>query len=183
MSKELVKLSELHHDVQVAFKNDALKLLLNQQPHDSWVKKHPMTKNPYLPIDKVEFMLDRIFQEWKVEVVREGVMFNSIYVTVRLHYKDPVTGEWRFHDGVGAKACQLDSGSKSSQMENIKEAAVMMALPIAKSLAIKDAADHLGKLFGRDLNRKDTVNFAGAYTVVDTKPDNNYDTKSNDLPL
>jgi hypothetical protein len=29
-----------------------------------------------------------------------------------------------------------------------------MALPMAKSYAIKDACDHFGKLFGRDLNRK-----------------------------
>ena len=34
-----------------------------------------------------------------------------------------------------------------------------MALPIAKTVALKDAADHLGKLFGSDLNRKDTLNY------------------------
>ena len=38
-----------------------------------------------------------------------------------------------------------------------------MALPIAKVAAIKDAADELGALFGRDLNRKDVVQFAGAF--------------------
>jgi hypothetical protein len=35
----------------------------------------------------------------------------------------------------------------------------MMALPMAKSYAIKDACDHFGKLFGRDLNRKETMGF------------------------
>ncbi len=34
-----------------------------------------------------------------------------------------------------------------------------MALPMAKSYAIKDACDHFGKLFGRDLNRKETMGF------------------------
>jgi hypothetical protein len=37
----------------------------------------------------------------------------------------------------------------------------MMALPIAKSIAIKDACDHFGDLFGANLNRKDIVQFTG----------------------
>jgi hypothetical protein len=35
----------------------------------------------------------------------------------------------------------------------------MMVLPMAKSYAIKDACDQFGKLFGRDLNRKETMGF------------------------
>lgn len=173
-SKQLPALADLHNDVETAFKNDQLKVLLNQPPHKTWVKAHPLvkTKNEqgqsvpaqYLPIDKVEFLLDRIFQEWKVEVLREGVMFQSIYVTVRIHYKDPVTGEWRYHDGVGAKSVQTDSGKSAAELIYIKDAAVMMALPSAKSYAIKDACEHLGKLFGRDLNRRGTVDFTGSYS-------------------
>lgn len=34
-----------------------------------------------------------------------------------------------------------------------------MAFPNAKSLAIKDACDHFGRLFGADLNRKDYVEY------------------------
>ena len=36
-----------------------------------------------------------------------------------------------------------------------------MALPLAKSIAIKDACDHFGDLFGANLNRKDVANFKG----------------------
>jgi hypothetical protein len=46
-----------------------------------------------------------------------------------------------------------------------------MALPSAKSYAIKDAAEHFGAIFGRDLNRKDIIQFSGAHTkeeVVET---------------
>ena len=32
-----------------------------------------------------------------------------------------------------------------------------MAFPLAKTLAVKDAADMFGKLFGSDLNRRDTL--------------------------
>lgn len=34
-----------------------------------------------------------------------------------------------------------------------------MAFPIAKTLAVKDAADHFGTLFGANLNRKDVIQF------------------------
>lgn len=159
----LPKLSDLHHAPEEAFKTDQLSLLLNQPPHASWVKKHPMYGNKYLPIDKIEFLLTRIFQQWRVEVLSTTAVFNSILVTVRLHYRNPVTGEWSWHDGVGAKDLQLDSGAKPSDLSAIKGNAVMLAAPIAKSLAIKDATDHLGALFGRDLNRKDTLMFSGSY--------------------
>ena len=33
----------------------------------------------------------------------------------------------------------------------------MMAAPSAESFAIKDAAEKLGKIFGKDLNRKDAM--------------------------
>ena len=161
--KQLPKLADLHHDVQTAFKNDELNLLLNQPPSAAWVKKHPMTGQPYLPIDKVEFLLTYIFQEWYVEVKQVQALFQSIAVTVSLYYKNPLTGAWCKTEGVGASPVQTDAGKNASDLGAIKNAAVQMAVPAAKSYAIKDAAEHLGILFGRDLNRKDTVQFAGAY--------------------
>lgn len=173
-AKNLPTLSELHHDIAEAFKNDKFKLLMNQPPHETWIKKHPLAKVKndegknvparYLPIDKVELLLDRIFQMWRIEVLREYTMFNSIGVTVRVHYLHPVTGTWEFHDGVGAKSVQTDAGATAADLGAIKDAAVQMALPSAKSYAIKDACDHLGKLFGKDLNRANTKNFIGSYT-------------------
>jgi hypothetical protein len=66
--------------------------------------------------------------------------------------------------GVGAAPVQTDKGSSAIDLASIKSRAVQIAVPIAKSLAKKDAAEELGALFGRDLNRKDTVMFAGAYS-------------------
>jgi len=53
------------------------------------------------------------------------------------------------------------SGNLNMDMSNVNKGAVMMALPIAKSIAIKDACDHFGDLFGANLNRKDIVQFTG----------------------
>jgi len=164
--KQLMSLSQLVQDPEAAFKNDQLKSRLNTSPPKQWVKTNPYANNSqYLPIDKVELMLDAIFQEWKVEVLEVSQLFNAVRVTVRVHYKNPINSQWYFHDGVGAKELQTkkDTGTLMPDFSNINKSACEMALPIAKTNAIKDACDHLGKLFGRDLNRKDAIAFTPAY--------------------
>jgi hypothetical protein len=162
----LPTLKELHLDIDQAFKSDALNVLLNQPVPSKWVKDHPMAAGvKYLPIDKVEFMLTRIFQEWKVEVVNYAALFQSVSVHVRLHYKNPITGEWLYQDGLGAVAVQTDKGASAADLSKIKSDAIMKALPAAESYAIKDAAEKLGTIFGKNLNRKDAISFeAGSYS-------------------
>lgn len=165
--KQLPSLQELTLDVDASFKNDQFNLLLNQPPVKAWVKDHPFAKNVrYIPIDKIEHLLTRIFQQWKVEVISFQALFNSVTCHVRLHYLNPVNGSWSFSDGLGAVGVQTDKGANASDLNAIKQDAVMKALPAAKSYAIKDAAEHLGVLFGRDLNRKDTI----AFNTTITKP-------------
>lgn len=165
---KLPKLQDLHHDIQEAFKTDQLNLLLNQQPKKEWVKDHPVAKGvKYIPIDKVEFLLTKIFGEWKVEILSEGQMFNSVYVKVRLHYKNPLNGLWAFHDGLGAVGVQTDKGASASDLSAIKQDAIMKALPAAESYAIKDAAEKLGQLFGSNLNRKDVITYESSYKIPD----------------
>ena len=159
-------LADLNKDIQAAFKHDQLNTLLNQQPPQTWVKQNKFANNSlYLPIDKVEFLLTRIFQQWRCEVIDYKQLFNSVSCHIRLHYLNPITGEWSFHDGVGAADIQVKAGSSASELQNINRNATGMALPIAKSYALKDAAHHLGKLFGKDLNRADAVEFSGAYDM------------------
>lgn len=158
----LPTIAELTGDIEAAFKNDQFNLLMNQEPPLKWVKKHPYISNHhYMPIDKVEYLLKKLFKLYKIEVLKTGMLLNTVEVQVRVHYLHPVVNEWMFHDGVGAQELQTqkDSGNLKLDMSNVNRGAVTMALPIAKSLAIKDAADHLGKLFGADLNRKDTLSF------------------------
>lgn len=163
MSK-LPSLQDLSLDITAAGKQDELNLLLNQQPPASWVKQHPFAKGvSYLPIDKIEMLLTRIFQQWKVEVIKTEQLFNSVAVTVRLHYRNPLTGEWLSHDGVGAVGVQTDKGAAASDLNAIKHDAIMKALPAAKSYAIKDAAENIGALFGANLNRRDVVEFTPSY--------------------
>lgn len=162
MSKELVKktFSDLiESDKIVKMANlDEFNALINQEPPAKWIKTNPYANNSkYLPIDKVELLLRKIYKDVDIEVLREGVMFNALYVTVRIHYTHPVTGDKCFKDGTGAKQIQTKKGASPADMANINNNAVEMALPIAKTNAIKDSCHTLGRIFGGDLNRKDIL--------------------------
>lgn len=160
----LPTLADLNKDIQAAFKNDQFNLLLNQQPPQTWVKEHPFAKGvKYIPVDKIEFLLTRIFQQWRCEVIEYKQLFNSVTCHIRLHYLNPINGEWSYQDGVAAVDVQTKAGASPAELDKINTNAVMKALPAAKSYALKDAAELLGELFGKNLNRKDVIAFSGAY--------------------
>jgi hypothetical protein len=167
MSKEIVKheislptLQELYADPSEIVKSDQLQAILNLPPPADWIKTHPYIAGyKYLPIDKIEFLLKRIFKRYRIEVLREGTSFNGVFCVVRVHYLHPITGEWDFHDGIGAEQLQTAKGKSAADLANINQGAIGMAFPIAKTRAIKDACDHFGTTFGSDLNRKDTLQF------------------------
>lgn len=167
MSNKLIpKLTDIISDTDIFAKSDELKSILNVNPPEAWVNTNKYANNSlYLPIDKHETLLDRIFKRWRIEVLKTSTMFNAIEVTVRVHYFNPITNEWDYHDGVGAKELQTvaNSGTLKPDFSNVGTNAVSMALPIAKSEAIKDATHHIGKIFGRDLNRKEAVDFQPTY--------------------
>ena len=84
---------------------------------------------------------------------------NSVVVTVRLYYLDITSDKeielWQ--DGVGAAPIQTDSGAGAMEWDKTKNDAVMKAVPAAESYAVKDAAEKIGKIFGKDLNRADQI--------------------------
>lgn len=149
---------------------DALSVLLNQPPPTTWLKQHPTAKYkneqgknvpvPYLPIDKVEYLLTKIFRLWWVEVREVKSIANSVVVTVRLWYINPLTQKEMFSDGVGATAIQTDSGAGAMEWDKAKAHGVQIAAPAAETYAIKDAAEKLGRLFGKDLARNNTMDYA-----------------------
>lgn len=154
--KKLPSIEELYTDIQLYEKMDEVSFLLNQNPPEKWIKTHPFVKNHlYIPIDKVEYLLRRIFKDYGIEITGQGTAFNGVWVTVRVHYKDITSGEMKFHDGIGASELQTKKGESVANLNAINSGAISMAFPIAKTLAVKDACDHFGRLFGSDLNRKD----------------------------
>lgn len=149
--------------------------LINKPCPQEWLKNHPQIKVKnsqgqyvplkYLPIDKVEFLLTRVFGAFKwVEVLRESVMFNSISVTVRLHYCIPGTDTWLQQDGCGAAPVQTDKGESAANLAAVKADGVQKAFPAALSYAVSNAAARIGKVFGADINKDDAFDYAGTYS-------------------
>ncbi len=136
-----------------------LLLLLNCNPPKSWIEEHPTAKVPYIPIGKIEFLLTKIFNKWWVEIRDTKLIANSVMVTVRLYYINPITNETEWQDGIGAQPLQTERGAGATDFNAIKSNAVSLAAPSAESYAIKDAAEKLGKLFGKDLSRKHTADY------------------------
>lgn len=177
------------------FKRDTFNWLVNQPPPAKWIKQHPMVKKEitlpsgekrkvpveYIPIEKVELLLTRIFQEWRVEILREGALFQSVYCTVRLHYKDPVTQQWSYHDGTAAVDVQTKKDTAASDLASIVSGAIQKGLPAAESYAVKDAAEKIGKIFGKDLNRADAIAFTMGYNTGEKTLTEVLDTKKEDI--
>lgn len=172
MENTLVKiptLTDLVAESEESIKENNLMVLLNQEPPAGWLSKHPLvtTKNKegkivpaeYLPINRVEYLLSRIFGKWWVEVRSTNLLANSVCVTVRVYVVNPVTKETEWNDGVGASPIQTEKGAGAMDWNFAKSSGVQMALPSAESYAIKDACEKWGKLFGKDLNRKDQISY------------------------
>lgn len=151
--KKLPTLSELYHDLYDVAKDTAFLCLVNNNPPSSFVLKHPISGKFYIPIEKIEFLLTKIFGNWSVEIKSHTLIANSVSVTIRLHYTNPTNGKSCFQDGIGAVALQTDKGFGATDFNAIKSNAVQLALPSAESFAIKDAAEKIGKIFGKDINR------------------------------
>jgi len=164
MENKLVKLPTLDQLVQQSesdTKDNALMVLLNQPPPASWLKTTKFNPNPYLPIDKVEYLFHKIYGGYSVAVKSVQTIANSVVVTLTITVKNPITGELESQDGVGASPIQTDSGAGAMDWNKAKAQGVQMAAPAAKAYAIKDAAEQFGRIFGRDIARKETIDYTG----------------------
>ncbi|MFN8962400.1 MAG: hypothetical protein ACK5YV_12710 [Betaproteobacteria bacterium] len=181
IESNLPTLQELFDDsLEVAAKSEGLNAILNTQPPEKWIKEHPFIKmdskdangNPikipyrYLPIDRVEFLLRKIFKRFWVEITGQGTAFNGVWVTVRIHYFNPATNEMACSDGIGSVQLQTAKGTSPADLVNINNGALAMAFPAAKTYAIKDAAELIGNIFGANISRKDTLAFVPDETIL-----------------
>lgn len=177
MSK-LPSLNDLYDDKALMSRQSELLVLLNANPRKEWIKHHPQitvkddngqyVPLKYLSIQTVEYLLTSIFLKWRVEIKETKLIANSVVVSVRLFVQDPLTMEWDFQDGVGASPIQTDKGAGAIEFNAMKNGAIQMAAPAAESYAIKDAAEKFGKIFGKDLNRRDNYDIVG---VMEGKQD------------
>ena len=157
---KLPTLQELLIDNEDSLKQNALTVLLNQDPPAKWLVTHPMIRDyRYIPIEKIEYLLTKIYPRWWVEIRNSQIVANSVVVTVRLHVINPLTGAEEWQDGIGAAPVQTDKGAGATDWNAVKTDGVQKAAPAAETYAVKDAAEKFGKIFGRDIARKGSMNY------------------------
>lgn len=158
-TQQKVPVSVLTKDLGLAVQVDSLNTLLNTDPPKQWFKTHK--GNDYLPIDRVKNNIITIFQDYDWCIKSVQLIANSIVVYGTLSVINPVTGRTRNLDGIGAWPIQLKSGSAPTDFNSIIQDAIQKNAPAAESLALKNAAQKLGKLFG---GGSDDVDFTPAYS-------------------
>jgi hypothetical protein len=167
IKKSIPSLEDLYSDKAIINKQNQLNIILNAEPKKDWIKQHPFVKNlNYLPIERVEYLLTMIFAKWRVEVKEIKLLANSIVTTVRVWVLDPITGEWDYQDGIGAMPIQVQKGSGATEFDKMNSSAVQIGSPASESFAIKDACEKFGRIFGKDLNRKDNINYDRLYQMI-----------------
>lgn len=141
------KVEEMWANKELMSKVNDFNVTLNQEPQKEWVRTLKGTDIKYLPIERIEWLLTSIYGQFKYEVKSVLVIDNSVSCVVRVHYYNPVLDCWEWADGAGAAPLMATEG----------DMAVALALPAAKTFAVKDAVEPLGKIFGKDLNRADQI--------------------------
>lgn len=176
MEYRLPKVEDLYADKEELSQFNELNKILNSEPNIQWLQAHPYAKKKintesgvievpctYVTVQRMEWLLTNIFIVWNLEILQVQLMANSVVVTVRLHYRNPIDGKMYFSDGVGAAPIQTDSGAGAIEFQKMKNNAIQIGAPAAESFAFKDAAEKIGRIFGKDLNRPDQVYYTNLY--------------------
>ena len=138
---------------------------LNSQPSELSVESTPDKKASTVVISHIEMTLDELFfGQWKTENFKWAAIANEVQGALELVCIHPVTGFEIRRTGAASIIIMVDrapeniAGQERNQWalnpSNKKPNALDMAFPKLKSECLKNAAQSLGKIFGRDLNRK-----------------------------
>lgn len=141
--------------------------LINEAPPKEGLQKTPDGKADTLTISHVEATLDEVYLgQWGTTDVNIQVVANEILVWLTLWVIHPLTKIKIERSGFAAVQITVDKAPDEIKnnyqeknrwalnLDNKKPNACYLAFPKAKSEAIKNAAKTLGKIFGRELNRK-----------------------------
>lgn len=140
-------------------KLNGLNVLLNQSPPSKWLKKQDGVW--HLPIDKVKYLLTKIFVEWNYDIKDVQIIANSVSVIITLRYVNPITGKYNHFDGIGAAPMNTKSGASAMEWDKIIHNSVHKCVGAAASFAVKNAAKNIGRIFGSDLMTDDKISYDG----------------------
>lgn len=140
---------------------------LNQQPAVESIDKTPDGKASTILISHIEMLLDEyFFGLWETDNFKWNVIANEIVGSIELIVVHPSTGIKLKRIGAAAIQIMVDKAPDNIKdnpieknrwalnPENKKSGALDMGFPKLKAECLKNAANSLGALFGRDLNRR-----------------------------
>lgn len=145
---------------------------INKKDPTDGIEKTPDGKASTLVISHVEMTLDEyFFGLWSTENFKWSVIQNEVVGSLDLVVCHPVNGMMIRRTGAASIVIMVermpdniktDAKAKTQwalDVSNKKSAALDMGFPKLKAECLKNAAQSLGKIFGRDLNRKNKDDF------------------------
>lgn len=129
---------------------------LNVEPDPREFEKTPDGRAQYLPVSFVEMTLDEIFMgQWELTDIQTQQIFNEVVGNGILTVINPVTQKPIRRAGFGAVVITQDKDAAIADFNITKKKnALDLTYPKLKAEILKNAASSLGKVFGRDINRK-----------------------------
>lgn len=145
---------------------------LQQLPTQDSIDKTADGKAQTVLISHIEMLLDEnFFGLWETENFKWSVITNEIVGSIDLIVTHPVTQQPLRRIGAASIQIMVDAAPENIKdnkteknrwalnPDNKKSNALDMGFPKLKAECLKNAAQSLGKLFGRDLNRKKQDSF------------------------
>lgn len=129
---------------------------LHQPPNPLEVRENQASGGAkYLPISFLEMQLDEyFFGLWETKDFKWQVCGNEIVGSITLRVFHPTAQIWLERTGASATMIRLQKGAQVTDISSKIFNALEMDFPHLKSDCLVNAAKSLGKLFGRDLNRR-----------------------------
>lgn len=155
---------------------------LNQEPSPESLDKTPDGKAQTVTISFIEMTLDELYLgQWSTRNFKTRNIANEVVGEIELEVINPISGMSIVRTGSAAIQIQVDKvpdAIKDSPQEknrwhlnsdNKKPNALDLGYPKLKAECLKNAAQSLGKIFGRDLNRKKADTYRPSINVMPEK--------------
>lgn len=155
---------------------------LNEEPDAKVLDNTPDGKAKTVVISAIETTLDELFLGmWSTRNFTTKVITNEVVGELELEVIHPITGMKIIRTGAAAIQITVDKVPEEikndSQKKNLwaldpsnkKSNALDLTYPKLKAECLKNAAQSLGKIFGRDLNRKIKDTYKPAFNFMPEK--------------
>jgi len=138
---------------------------LNSEPAPESLEPTPDNRAKTVTISHIEMTLDELFfGQWSTKDFTWSAIANEVQGSLTLEVIHPVNGQKITRIGAASVVIMVDKvpqgidGQERNQWAinpmNKKPNALDLAFPKLKAECLKNAAQSLGKIFGRDVNRK-----------------------------